>query len=73
MSESDRDWRLDWGGYPEPHYDEYDDCPCPDHEAMRAARRQDNRYQRFLDMFGGVIPDGRKSEKPSEDDSSSGD
>ena len=29
-----------WGAYPEPHYDEDDDCQCPDHEAMRIVRPQ---------------------------------
>jgi hypothetical protein len=30
----------DWGDYPRPHYDEYDDCQCPDHVAMRRTRRE---------------------------------
>jgi hypothetical protein len=41
--------------YPEPHYDEDDTCKCPDHRAMRAARREmlegpmiDGILRRFL-------------------------
>lgn len=29
-----------WGSYPAPHYDEDDDCQCPDHAAMRLAAQQ---------------------------------
>ena len=27
--------------YPDPHYDEDDTCLCPDHQAMRKARKQE--------------------------------
>jgi hypothetical protein len=29
---------VGWGDYPAPHYDEDDDCQCPDHSAQRHAR-----------------------------------
>jgi hypothetical protein len=29
-----------WGDYPAPHYDEDDECQCPDHIAMRIDRAQ---------------------------------
>jgi len=34
--------------YPDPHYDEDDDCQCPDHEAMRQAREDEEPLARQL-------------------------
>jgi hypothetical protein len=38
-----------WGAYPAPHYDEYDDCQCPDHVAMRQDRIPSNPLQEFIE------------------------
>jgi hypothetical protein len=47
----------DWNAYPDPHYDEDDDCQCPDHAAQRELR-EDNRnlieVRRWLRWLGGI-------------------
>lgn len=37
-----------WGAYPEPHYDEDDNCQCPDHVAQRIDRDQYRILERWL-------------------------
>lgn len=40
------------GAYPDAHYDEYDECQCPDHVAMREAARW-SAMQAFIEHAAG--------------------
>jgi hypothetical protein len=53
-----------WRGYPAPHYDEGDDCPCPDHRAMREAR-SDPRFPGLVEQALARADRGPRPETPA--------